>query len=140
MVRSSPSAADGRLIALLAEEDAVVSPAQLERWRQRGLLPRSRVLRRGWGGSEVADHPQAVLEAAYVLAQVAGRGRSWQYGGVILFERGFMLTTPCLRACATWVAESLRRRLSRAWEEASAEIGSVPHCQRFPKTSRPSAS
>ena len=103
-----------------------MSPTQLERWRQHGLLARSRVVRRGWGGSEVAGHPEAVLEAAYVLAQVSSRGRPWQRGGVILFERGYMLTTPCLRDCATWLAVSLRKRLSRSWEEASAQIGAAP--------------
>src|SRR4051812_45062877 len=103
MPRGAPSRADRALIDGLAEQGVRVSPSQLERWRHAGLLPRVRVVREGWGGSEVPPHPSSVVEAAAVLAQY-GRGRSWEAGGIELFALGFALSESALRDCADWLA------------------------------------
>jgi len=75
MPRSGPGAADRELIAQLAARDLTVSPAQLERWRCAGLLPRNTRHGRGRGqGSASALSPGAV-EIAAALAVHARQGR-----------------------------------------------------------------
>lgn len=120
-VRSAPSDADLDLIARLAAEDVSVTPTQLERWRTRGLLPRARVVRDGFGGSRVLPHEEDVLEAAALLGQVSRRRRPWQYGALELFDSGFSLSPEALRAAALFLVELQLRPMRRAWARAERE-------------------
>lgn len=103
-----------------------MSKQQLDRWRRRGLLPRVRVERSGWGGSSVPPHPQRTLDAALLLAELSSRGRPWQVAGAFLFAERLPITHQCLRECARLPADKLRRSVQRVWEEAAAEMPSAP--------------
>lgn len=126
MPRSTPSAADEALIHALAAEDLHVSPAQLERWRHHGLLPRARIVRDRFGGSRVNPHRAETFEACRVLAQVSTRGRPWQYAACVLFEDGLILSTPAVRAAARWNLDQVLRYMRRAWLRAETGAEGSP--------------
>ena len=125
-MRTAPTVADRELMAALENEGLHASHAQLERWRQHGLLPRTRLDRAGWGGSKAAMHPEYVLEAARVLAEASSRGRPWQYLGIYLFEEGLPLPTATLQQCATWLINTMQRRWLRPWREAQTLVAADP--------------
>ena len=121
-VRSEPSDADLELIAhLAAEADISVSPTQLERWRTRGLLPRARVVRDGFGGTRVLTHNDEVLEAAALLGQVSRRSSPWQYCALVLFDEGFSLSPEALRETATFLIQLQLKPMRKAWARAERE-------------------
>lgn len=121
-MRSAPSVADRALIAALAEQDVSVSHAQLERWRQRGLLSRPLITRNPRRGTTVEPHDAEDAGAAKLLREVLGRGSSWQLGGVALFEYGFRMTESALRESAVWTISGLQRSVSNLWQEAAGRI------------------
>ena len=120
-MRSAPSAADRNLIARLAEEDLQVTPTQLERWRQLGLIPRARVVRHAFGGSAVSEHDEDVVISCAVLSQVSSRGRPWQYSALALFEEGQTLSPTAVRGAAGFLLERQLSDYRRAWNRA--EVG-----------------
>ena len=122
MVRSSPSASDGELLAALADAGQDVSHFQLERWRQRGLLPRPILTRHPRRGTQVAPPARIDFQAAMLLSEHAGRGHSWQLGGCVLFEDGFRLTEPSLRECASWLIHRPYRTLATIWNHATTAL------------------
>lgn len=122
MPRRAESSADSRLRASLADQGLFVSRYQLERWRQVGLMPRPRVVRVGFGGSRVEDHPEDVFGVAEVLARESRRGRPWQQVAVEIFEYGFPLSESCLRECCMHIVEGVQARLRAYWDEASAMV------------------
>jgi hypothetical protein len=117
-VRSALSRADSDTLASLAQDGLAVSQAQLERWRQRGLIPRAVVARRRFGGSQAMPHPQSTVDAVRLLAAESRRGRPWQYNGRALFEVGLPLSSQALRACAAYDIECAKRFLTPLWREA----------------------
>lgn len=72
--------------------EVTVSAAQLERWRQRGLLPKVEVLREGIGGTAVPPHSEQVLRAAALLGGALRKVRPWQRKAELLFNDGFELS------------------------------------------------
>lgn len=122
MPRRAESSADSRLRASLADQGLFVSRYQLERWRQVGLMPRPRVVRVGFGGSRVEDHPEDVFGVAEILARESRRGRPWQQAAVEIFEYGFPLSESCLRECSMHIVEGVQARLRAYWDEASAMV------------------
>lgn len=124
-VRSGPSDADQELIARVeAEEGILVTPTQLERWRMRGLLPRARLLREGFGGTRALPHDEEVVGAAAVLGDVSARSRPWQYSALTLFDEGHSLSSQALRDAATFLVELQVKPMRKAW--AKAEIAAAP--------------
>jgi hypothetical protein len=75
MPRSGPSAADQELTTRLAGDGLAVSPAQLERWRAAGLLPRNTRHGRGRGQGSVSTTGPETAAAAAALARHARQGR-----------------------------------------------------------------
>lgn len=121
-MRSSPSHADQELIArVAAEADVKVTPTQLERWRARGLLPRARIVRDRFGGSQVLPHDEDVLAAAAFLGRVSHRRRPWQDCAMDLFEAGFSLSPKALRESATFLIERQLAPMRKAWARAESE-------------------
>lgn len=119
-MRSSPSEADRQLLTRLTDEGLPVSLAQLERWRERGLLPRAQVVRMRFGGSRVPEHPEYVYEVARILAETSGRGRPWQHCALVLFDEGVQISTPALRGAAKYLLERQLVGFRRAWSLAEA--------------------
>lgn len=114
------SPADQDLVRRVAESGYPVSVAQLERWRQRGLLPRPDVRHLGRGrGTRVVSYSEQVVEAAALLAEHARPRRPWQRIGVMLFAHGFPLREDALRACALYLGEQVQRLMRAAWTRAS---------------------
>ena len=107
---------------MLAGEGLNVSPYQLERWRRHGLLPRANVVRSPRGGSHVNPHDLVDLHAAAVLAETSKRGTAWQQAGLALFHEGLPMTQRCLRECADWATNAMRRRVGMLWEQAMADL------------------
>lgn len=124
-VRGTPSTSDQDLIDTLAQEGIFVSHSQLERWRNRGLLPRSILVRPTFGGSRVEPHPDGVFEAAAVLAQASSRGRPWQYVAMHLFDCGHDMSTEAVRQTALFLIDLQVRHLRRAWRLAERAVGPV---------------
>jgi hypothetical protein len=77
-VRRVPTDADLTLIAELAACDVQVSPYQLERWRQAGILPTPVRRALGRGLDSTSRYPTEALPMAIVLACSTGQGRSFQ--------------------------------------------------------------
>lgn len=125
-MRSAPTGADLALLGRLAEQGYKASRSQLERWRQRGLLPRAQVRRERWGGSEVLPHPQETYDLAAVLSQWSGRGRPWQTAAAALFEEGLPVSADSIRATAVWLMEVTRRHVQRRWQAAAQEVPPDP--------------
>lgn len=121
-MRSSPSHADRELIARVAAEfDVKVTPTQLERWRARGMLPRARIARDRFGGSQVLPHDEEVLKAAALLGQVSRRSRPWQYCAMELFDADFSLSPEALRQSAIFLIEQSLAPMRKAWARAEHE-------------------
>jgi len=75
VTRSGPSRADLAVICKLAGRGISVSPAQLERWRRAGLMPRNSRRGRGRGGGSTSmTHPEAA-EIAATISSHARQGR-----------------------------------------------------------------
>ncbi|MDP3713779.1 MAG: hypothetical protein Q8R60_14990 [Mycobacteriales bacterium] len=106
MPKTPPSRADLELIAKLAEDDIRVSRGQLDRWRQRGLLPRSEVKRLGAFGSR-AQHDERTVTIAGVLGSCARRGVPWKELGLVLLLIGEPPAPAVLRECLAWALDSL---------------------------------
>ena len=121
-MRSSPSHADKELIARVAAEAHVkVTPTQLERWRARGLLPRARLVRDRFGGSQVLPHEEEAIAAAALLGQVSHRRRPWQDCAMDLFDAGFPLSPRALRQSAIFLIERQLAPMRKAWARAEHE-------------------
>jgi len=118
MARTPPSAADRDLIRALADRGIRVTPSQLERWRQRGLLPRPTVVRQRRTGSSVLEHDEATYLAASILGRYARQGSAWQELVDVLILNGCPVTQETLREAAEWVVLKPSRRLERLWSEA----------------------
>ena len=145
MPSSVPSRADLDLIALLAQDGIAVSRGQLDRWRQRGLLPRSTVERLGARGSR-AHHPPGLVGAVAVLATEARRGRPWQMLGLIMLASGAGPEPDGLRGALHWALDGIfngppepgqgapgsgaepdgaRDRAGAAWESGHRMVGDL---------------
>jgi hypothetical protein len=81
------SRADEKLIAALARRRIRVTPRQLERWRQAGILqpPMRHGLGRGPGSA--SSYPDAAIEQAAVLAGLVRRGQPLGDVALVLFAR-----------------------------------------------------
>ncbi|MFD6169857.1 hypothetical protein [Streptomyces coeruleorubidus] len=75
MPRTAPSRADQHLMNAAAAAGHPVNAAQLERWRQHGLLPRPRVDYMGRAGTRT-EYPPGTEELVLSLARHAGPRRS----------------------------------------------------------------
>ena len=124
-MRSTPSPADRELVADLAADGLTLGHPQLERWRTLGLIPRSVVVREGFGGSRVVAHSDAVRDAARLLAQRSARGRPWQYCAIDVFGEGLDLSTAAVRGTARFLIELQIKHLRRAWRLAERAVGPV---------------
>jgi hypothetical protein len=110
--RGRISPADQALIAELDERGLPVTRYQLERWRQRGLLPRPLVSHhaRGTQTELTADS----VEIATALADFSRRGRDWQQSVIWLYEWGYVSSEPALRETALWIVAQSENALTRA--------------------------
>ncbi|MEV7925458.1 hypothetical protein [Kitasatospora sp. NPDC088779] len=75
MSRTEPSRADRELMQQAAADGHPISATQLERWRNRGLMPRSQQLRRARSGSERV-YPAGTEALVRSLARHSAWGRS----------------------------------------------------------------
>lgn len=107
MPKTPPSHADLALIAELTQLDVHVSRGQLDRWRQRGLLPRVTVERLGAHGSRALHDERTRLIAGF-LGACARRGLSWQALGLGLLVIGEPPAPRILRTCTWWVLDQLK--------------------------------
>lgn len=107
--------ADIDLIEELGRRNAHVTRFQLERWRQRGLLPRALVSHHATGSSTelTADS----VDTAEVLAAFSGRGRPWQLSVVWLYQFGLVPSEQALRETAAWMMARTERTLARTLSE-----------------------
>lgn len=131
-MRTDPSAADRQLIEQLGAQGLTASPAQLERWRHAGLLPRNPRHGRGRGlGSVATAEPQAV-EIAAALARHTRQGRDLRLAVVDWFGeagRNTSLAPPVpeppdkpVNDAIVWVLEKdAQLRLIRMARSASTE-------------------
>jgi hypothetical protein len=113
------SQADHRLIAELAALGVQVTPRQLERWRQHGLIA---TVRHGCGrGSGSQSHyPDGTVALVTELVALLSRRRSLNDAVLVLFRRGRPLSTAVVR-CAyldyfTAAQKEFARMSSRADE------------------------
>lgn len=118
MPRTPPSAADQDLIHALGVHGIKVTPFQLERWRQHGLLPRPTVMRQGQTGSTVVEHGEATRYAAALLGRYARRGSPWQDLVDVLILNRCTVAQESLQKATEWVVRKPGRRLARLWSEA----------------------
>ena len=118
MTRAKPSAADLKLMDALDQEEIKITPFQLERWRQHGLLPRPTVIRQRRAGSTVLEHSDMTYRAAAILGLNARRGSAWQDLVDVLILNGCTVAQENLREAAEWVVLKPRRRMARRWAEA----------------------
>jgi hypothetical protein len=138
MSRGPVSEADTVLIRILRRSGVEVSPAQLERWRTAGVLPRNerRGLGRGAGSVSLVSADSVVIAEA--LGRAARRGRPLHQTVLQIFtfdprfEVKSFLATPRLplpeqavRAALAWFVgyreNSLDRRIERAVASAPAD-------------------
>ena len=75
MARGPVSSADMELLSRLRDRGAVVSAAQLERWRTAGVLPRNGRRGLGRGAGSVSEVPAESFAIAESLARATRRGR-----------------------------------------------------------------
>jgi hypothetical protein len=113
------SQADHRLIAELAALGIQVTPRQLERWRQHGLIA---TVRHGCGrGSGSQSHyPDGTVALVTELVALLSRRRNFNDAVLVLFRRGHPLSTAVVR-CAfvdyfTAAQKEFARMSSRADE------------------------
>ncbi len=113
MPRSRVGVWDQTLIDDLAAEGVAISPAQLERWRARGLLPRNDRCWLGRGQGSASAHPvRDMIDVARVLAWYSGRGRPWQLAGLGLIDEGWVIEDEeLLQTLAIWVIDRGSARL-----------------------------
>ncbi|MEU0406759.1 hypothetical protein ABZ307_02900 [Streptomyces griseorubiginosus] len=133
MTRSGPSAADAALIETLGRHGLHVSLAQLERWRNLGVVPRNarRHLGRGKGSSSALS--KETVELAAAMAIVTRRGRS-AHESVLriftvsplhqdLFDSPLKIPEKAIRSSLKWFVQygdqTLERRIERALRRTS---------------------
>ncbi|PWJ55088.1 hypothetical protein SAMN06264364_1049 [Quadrisphaera granulorum] len=104
MPRSGPSTADQELLEAVSNAGLQVSPAQLERWRSAGLVPRNDHTGLGRGlGSSSSVPPEAVAATiAMAVHTRAGRSRhqavlEWFLRASLGTHRGVVLPEPPIR-------------------------------------------
>lgn len=98
-----------------------VSAAQLERWRQRGLLPKVEVLREGFGGTAVPPHSEQVLKAAALLGGALRKVRPWQRKAELLFNDGFELSDTAVQAAGAYLVDDEKAKMTALWDAARRE-------------------
>jgi hypothetical protein len=94
MPRTGPSAADRQLISQLAARDLGVSGAQLERWRQAGLLPRSSRHGCGRGRGSVSEVSPTAVEIAAAVSRHARQGRDLRLAVIDWFAEAGLPVMP----------------------------------------------
>jgi hypothetical protein len=113
MAGMARSRSDAELARLISEGGVAVSPWQVERWRQRGLIPPAA---RSWGGrshGSQAVYPPEAVEQGRVVAQLVRRRRPLGDVAVTLFIRGFPVPEHVLKdAFAQWL-NRIQRYLGR---------------------------
>lgn len=138
MPRGATSEADAELIGRLRSRGVEVSPAQLERWRTAGVLPRNERHGLGRAAGSVSRVPAAAVVVAEALGRAARRGRPLQetvlriFAADPRFEFKIFLATPRLplpeeavREALDWFihhkVNSVSRRIERAVAAAPSE-------------------
>ncbi|MFC8140782.1 hypothetical protein ACFUKV_03270 [Streptomyces paradoxus] len=139
MPRTAPSRADQHLMNAAAAAGHPVSAAQLERWRQHGLLPRPRVDYMGRAGTRT-EYPPGTEELVLSLARHAGPRRSVDDLALMAFFDGAPVPESALKLAlarvyftsrfsqedevakvAASVPQEWRGELTPQYEEAEAE-------------------
>lgn len=128
VVRTGPSAADVALLDRLQSEGHPTSPAQLERWRNAGVLPANTRTYLGRGKGSVSSFTDEAFEIAAAMSMVARRGRSLNETVLRiftvdprhcdLFEPSLPIGEKAIRKALRWFVrvgdKSLDRRIERA--------------------------
>lgn len=136
MPRSAPSRADRELLAELTKRGVGCSPYKLERWRQHGLLPRSRVEHPGGGGSRAVLDPDSV-DRASCLARWSRPGLPWQLLGLALMNVALVLDEAPLRASLAWLLDASDNAIAD-WERCA--LGGQPPEDALDRAERLAAS
>src|SRR6266508_2186368 len=107
MPRSRASQADRELIAYAASRGCTVTARQIERWRERALLPSN--LRRGLGRGSTSEPTPGAHELVVWLAEQARPGR--RPGDLALGAFGAGMAVPEAAVRAAFVAATNRAGL-----------------------------
>jgi hypothetical protein len=123
MPRSQPSRADRELIDIVSRTAGVqVSAAQLERWRQSGLLPRVSRRMEGRYGS-TCQLPQGSVEMAAALGRHARRGRGTADLAILTWLDGAPVNRRLLAKAAVQVFGDLLELLTRTLAQVVVDYG-----------------
>jgi hypothetical protein len=113
MAGPARSRSDAKLARLISEAGITVSPWQVERWRQHGLIPSAARSYPGRGRGSEADYPPEAVEQGRVVAQLVRRRRPLGDVAVALFIRGYPVPEHILKdAYLEWL-ERIQRLLGR---------------------------
>lgn len=132
--REPPSAATRRFCAAVNErgrrehEDSWkdVTARQLERWRQRGLLPQPSRPGKGRGAGRSVEYPPDHLPRALEVAVLARGLPSLHFVAVVLFVRGRPLSEETVRASYTGVLAHFRCLSRRAADRGATKQAETP--------------
>ncbi len=107
------SRSDAELARRISECGVAVTPWQVERWRQHGLLPPAARSYPGRGQGSEAIYPPESVEQGRVVAQLVRRRRPLSDVAVALFVRGYPVPEQVLKdAFGEWL-DRLQRYLGR---------------------------
>jgi len=98
------SGADSSLALELSSIGRTVSPWQVERWRQAGLIPPATRRSLGRGAGSTAEYPIAAVEQAKAVATLVRRRQPLSSVAPVLFIRGYPVDVQVLRrAYGQWL-------------------------------------